>query len=184
MKNLHNESSHNTYYEELLHFGCKSVTNLITKVPSVSDALLDKIYLMFLSLRSLRIRASFSANLQVALENKQKVIKPEVLITIANLNKLRRGAADMELDYDLVIKTIQNLIESEQAFSESLSSIELQALSYTIMHLLLNEEFSVRDFANHFVKSVLLDTCLKLTPNPHLQLTIESLLLKALSSRL
>jgi hypothetical protein len=57
-------------------------------------------------------------------------------------------------------------------------------LSYTILHLLLNEEFSVRDFANHFVKSVLLDTCLKLTPNPHLQLTMESLLLKALSSRL
>jgi hypothetical protein len=90
----------------LLHFGCKSVTNLITKVPTVSDALLDKVYLMFLSLRSLRIRASFSANLHTALENKQKAIRPEVLGTIANLNKLRRGAADMELDYDLVIKTI------------------------------------------------------------------------------
>ena len=72
----------------------------------MSDALLDKIYLMFLSLRSLRIRASFSASLQVALESKQKVIKPEVLVTIANINKLKRGAADMELDYDLVIKTI------------------------------------------------------------------------------
>ncbi len=106
MKNLHQESSHNTYYEELLHFGCKSVTNLITKVPTVSEALLDKVYLMFLSLRSLRIRASFSANLHTALENKQKAIRPEVLATIANLNKLRRGAADMELDYDLVIKTI------------------------------------------------------------------------------
>ena len=90
----------------MLHFGCKSVTNLITKVPTVSDALLDKVYLMFLSLRSLRIRASFSANLHTALENKQKAIRPEVLGTIANLNKLRRGAADMELDYDLVIKTI------------------------------------------------------------------------------
>lgn len=63
MKNLHQESSHNTYYEELLHFGCKSVTNLISKVPSVSESLLDKIYLMFLSLKSLRIRASFSAGL-------------------------------------------------------------------------------------------------------------------------
>ena len=52
------------------------------------------------------------------------------------------------------------------------------------MHLLLNEEFSVRDFANHFVKSVLLEKCLKQNPNLQLQQTIESILLKALSSRI
>ena len=44
MKNLHAEASHNHYYEELLHFGCKSVTNLIVKVPSLDGKLLDKIF--------------------------------------------------------------------------------------------------------------------------------------------
>jgi hypothetical protein len=66
---------------------------------------------MFLSLKSIRIRASFSAGLQASLEKKQTLVKPEVLQTITSLNKLKRGAADMELDYDLVIKTIQGLIE-------------------------------------------------------------------------
>jgi hypothetical protein len=91
----------------------------------------------------------------------------------------------MELDYDLVIKTIQGLIESPDFFSkEGLSNLELQAISYNIIYLLLNEEFSVRDFANHFIKSVLLDKCFKERPNPSLLLTIEQTILKALQSRI
>jgi hypothetical protein len=100
-------------------------------------------------------------------------IKPEVLETVTNLNKLRRGAADMELDYDLVIKTIKSIIESEDEFSDKLKPLELQIISYNILHLLLNDEFSVRDFANHFVKQVLLDKCLKQRPNPQLLQTLE-----------
>jgi hypothetical protein len=64
MKNLHHESFYNSYFEELLHFGCKSVANLINKVPLVSDAMIDKIYQMFLTLKSLRIRTAFSQGLQ------------------------------------------------------------------------------------------------------------------------
>ena len=166
MKNLNHQSNHNTYYEELLHFGSKSVTNLIVKVPAINEQLIDRIYQMFLSLKSIRIRASFSAGLQTSLEKKQTLVKPEVLQTITSLNKLKRGAADMELDYDLVIKTIQGLIEQQDQFSQSLTNLELQAVSYNIIYLLLNEEFSVRDFANHFIKSVLLDKCFKERPNP------------------
>jgi hypothetical protein len=60
MKNLHIESIHNHYYEELLHFGCKSVINLAAKVLHIDDKLLDKIFQLFLSLRSLRIRTSLA----------------------------------------------------------------------------------------------------------------------------
>ncbi len=57
------------------------------------------------------------------------------------------------MDYDLIIKTIQHLIESKNA---NLNLFEVQAVSYCIMFLLNNEEFSVRDFAAHYVKEVLL----------------------------
>ena len=105
MKNIHNESSFNSYYEELLHFGCKSVTNLITKLPSIEEKLIDRIFQLFLSLRSLRIRQSLSIGLQSSLVLVSK-FNPEALEIVCNLNKLKRGAADMELDYDLAIKTI------------------------------------------------------------------------------
>jgi len=135
MKNLHNESIHNSYYEELLHFGCKSVTNLITKLPAVEDKLVDKIFQLFLSLKSLRIRNSLSIGLQSSLTTRGK-INPDVLDIVCNLNKLRRGAADLELDYDSVIKTIQQLIEAQDVLEGILSNIELQAISYSVMFLL------------------------------------------------
>ena len=44
MKNLHSESLHNAYYEELLHFGCKSLASLLPKVPDLEEKLLDRIF--------------------------------------------------------------------------------------------------------------------------------------------
>ena len=44
MKNLHIQSNSNAYYEELLHFGCKSVSHLITKLPSLEEKLIDKVF--------------------------------------------------------------------------------------------------------------------------------------------
>lgn len=151
MKNLHQESVHNSYYEELLHFGCKSLAKLIPKVQSLDDKLIDRIFQLFLSLKSIRIRQSLSLGLQGSLGN---YLKAEALDIICNLNKLKRGAADLELDYDSVIKTIQSLIENDTI--NSLKSLELQAITYSVAHLLENEEFSVRDFANHFIKQMLI----------------------------
>jgi hypothetical protein len=108
MKNLHSDSGFNSYYEELLHFGVKSLANLMTKVPHVEDSLLDKIFQMFLTLKSLRIRQSLAQGLTLTLT---KRLAPEALNTIVSLTKLKRGAADLELDYDLCIKTMQVLIE-------------------------------------------------------------------------
>jgi hypothetical protein len=60
MKNLHSDSGFNFYFEELLHFGVKSLVNLMTKLSRVEDNLLDKIFQMFLTLKSLRIRQSLT----------------------------------------------------------------------------------------------------------------------------
>jgi hypothetical protein len=87
------------YHEELLHFGCKSITNLLLKFPGVppQPALLDKLFQLFLTLKSLRIRTFLSQGLLLALSGK---MNQDVLETVANLTKLKRGAADLELDYD------------------------------------------------------------------------------------
>jgi len=63
MRNIHQESSAHSYYEELLHFGCKSVANLIPKLPKIDESLVDKIFQLFLSLKSLRIRTALSQGL-------------------------------------------------------------------------------------------------------------------------
>lgn len=61
-----------------------------------------------------------------------------------------------------------------------LEPIELQAISYCMLHLLSNEEFSVRDFASHYVKTVLLEHKL-LIENPQLMMLVEQTLLKNLT---
>ena len=118
MKNLHSDSGFNSYYEELLHFGVKSLANLMTKVPHFEDALLDKIFQMFLTLKSLRIRQSLAQGLTHTLS---KRLEPEALSTIVSLTKLKRGAADLELDYDHCIYIMQGLIEDpkERSILES-----------------------------------------------------------------
>jgi hypothetical protein len=60
MKNLHSDSGFNFYFEELLHFGVKSLVSLLKKVPKVDENLIDKIFQMFLTLKSLRIRQSLT----------------------------------------------------------------------------------------------------------------------------
>jgi hypothetical protein len=51
-----------------------------------------------------RIRNTLSEGLAECMS--EKGIKQEVLDIVVSLNKLKRGAADLELDYDTVIKTI------------------------------------------------------------------------------
>ena len=91
---------------------------------------------------------------------------------IVSLTKLRRGAADLELDYDLCIKTMQNLIEQP----EERATLEAQAIGYIIVSLITNEEFSVRDYAGHYVKQVMLKTT-----NTHLLTLLEQSIVRGLN---
>lgn len=112
MKNLHQSDYATSYYEELLQFGVSSLASIIDKLPNealTQTALIDKLFQLFLLLRSLRIRNTLAQNLQSCKLN--TVVKPDVLQIINDLNRLKRGAADLELDYDCVIKTIERTIE-------------------------------------------------------------------------
>ena len=64
---------------------------------------------------------------------------------VSNLNKIKRGIADMELDYDLAIKTLDQVLNSN--LFETLSSLELSVITYAILHLVYNSELSVREYA-------------------------------------
>lgn len=106
---------------------------------------------MFMSLKSLKIRNTLSSGLIECLDGKIEgdTVKKEVREVVGELNKLKRGLADMELDYDRIIKTIQQLLEvSLDKFTQN----ELHVMTYPILFLLQSEEFSVRDYASHFLK--------------------------------
>jgi hypothetical protein len=99
-----------------------SLPLILEKAPTVNSALVDKLFQLFLQLRSLRIRRTLALGLATC---SRFCVKPEVLDIVRDLNKLKRGAADLELDYDTVIKTIERIIEQQKEFQEALSSVEL-----------------------------------------------------------
>lgn len=137
---------------------------------------MDKILQLFLNLKNIRIRNTLAVGLKDSL--KGNILKSDVLEVIVNLNKLKRGAADLELDYDLIIKTIESLMSNDLS---TWNRLELQGVSYSILYLISSEEFSVRDYAAHFVKNVLLDN--KLRENNYTQMIqlIEQMIKENLS---
>lgn len=73
-----------------------------------------------------------------------------------------------------MIKTIQGLLDNESLLQ---TPLELQAVAYQVLYLLGSEEFSVRDFACHFVKTRLLSD----SANLHIVSVIEQTLLRSLA---
>lgn len=69
------------------------------------------------------------------------------------MNKLKRGMADMEHDYDTIILTIKRLLDSKL---EGFNPLEISIISYNIVYFIQNEEFSLRDYALHFLKTILI----------------------------
>lgn len=79
-------------------------------------------------------------------------IKTDTIEAICNLNKIKKGLADVELDYDLIIKTIETI--NNEVTLNKMSNIELRSISYSIIFLLSSEEFSVRDYSCNFLKNL------------------------------
>ncbi len=57
----------------------------------------------------------------------------------------------MELDYDLIIETIDNVLKSE---INNLTIIEISAITYNIVFLISSNEMAVRDYAVYALKKV------------------------------
>jgi len=151
--------------EELLNFGCQSITNLLNKVVeggsknadfSISVNLLDKIFQMFIEMRSKKVRQKFSEGLlaslstaeaQTVLSRENSTVRKEVLEIVVDLNAVKTGLADIDLDFDKVLGAIQKVTKDTNL--KEMSSLEINLLTYSILFLLTNQEFSVRDYAEH-----------------------------------
>jgi hypothetical protein len=108
-------------------------------------------------LRNLRVRRTFSEGLIQAIPKAKSIageetISLDVLELIGNLNKLKKGVADLELDYDSAIGAIQKLVGLSP---ESLNFLELQSITYNVLYLLKNNEFSMRDYSVHAFTNIL-----------------------------
>ena len=60
-------------------------------------------------------------------------IKKEIFEIIANFNKIKRGLADVELDYDLIIKTIEKIDANQLS---QMSHFGIRSVSYSILFLI------------------------------------------------
>lgn len=81
-----------TQFEELLLFGSKSISNLLTKIEQPTDALIDKIFQLFLLISNIRVREQLCKGLSAALKKlKESPISEGVLDGLVRLTKLKRG---------------------------------------------------------------------------------------------
>ena len=153
IRNIHNPYMH---HDELLLFGAKSIIQLIPKVAkgTLSEDLLDKVFQLFLIMHMKKARTQLSIGLFEVLGEGSKhesIVAPRMLIMTKELNKLKRGVADMELDTDNAILAIKEFIQLDQAQLEksAFKISDVLALSYNIIYLLSNEEYSIREYAEH-----------------------------------
>lgn len=100
--------------EELLTFGCQSITGLLAKVldntdVSVNQALIEKIFAMMMEIQSKKVREEFSIRLRDALNNSKvrHLVSENALNITVELNSLKRGLADLEFNYDRVLPAIK-----------------------------------------------------------------------------
>lgn len=101
-------------------------------------------------MKNLKVRETLCFAL---LDNASKIdcVREEVMQSILNLNKIKRGLADVEIDYDLAIKTIEQI---ERTGLYKLSAFELKTFTYSILFHLQSPEFSLRDYCSHFMKQI------------------------------
>ena len=109
---------------------------------------MDSVFLMLLYMESRKARQSLTDRLVSAISD-QKLFRKEWLECIRDMCALKKGMADVPLDYDKVLLAIKKITEIDIMDQEKISKSELNALTYVIVHLLKSDEFSVRDFAQH-----------------------------------
>lgn len=151
IKNMHKANKNNS---ELLLFGVNCIANLIPRVKPerLSLKLIDKIFQLFMHVENPKVRSQLAQGLQRALTG-SSLLGEECLAQICQLNKVKRGLADLELDCDKAIAAIQFI--SEQKILEKCACHELNLITYSIIFLCQHEEYSVREYASHFIDHIL-----------------------------
>lgn len=99
---------------------------------------------MFLDMQSRKARQLLANGLYTTL--KSHAVSEQVLMIVVNLNTVKRGTADIDFDLDKLLNAIKQITKIDQT---QLLPLDLNLLVYGILYLLANEEFSVREYAEH-----------------------------------
>lgn len=95
-----------------------------------------------------------SAGLSSSLASIQpSIIGKPALDVVVELNRLKRGLADLEQDCDSAIRAIQTFVDD--ATVNQYSVLEMSAVAYSITFLCQHEEYSMREYALHGLNRVL-----------------------------
>jgi len=146
IRSIHGVHANN---DEIILFGSKSIIQLMNKVNNLNPKLVDKVLQMFMVMKGKRSREEMSNGLAGVLGEGGKhsgLLLNQTLHIIKNLNKLKRGVADKELDSDNIILTIKQFIQPQ---TTEFTSIDLSAIAYCILNLVADDEYSVREYAEH-----------------------------------
>ena len=98
-------------------------------------------------MESRRARETFTEGLHSVLKD-FSLLRAEVLSAIQNMNTVKKGMADLTLDYDKVLAALQSV---NTIASDGLTAPESSALIFNALNLLRSEEYAVRDYALHSV---------------------------------
>ena len=144
--------------EDLLVFGCAAINGLLQNLLAndssralIPEALLNRILLMMLSMESRKARETFTAGLHSVLGS-SGILKSEVLGTIQNLNTVKRGTADVNLDYDKVLAALGTVGELA---ARGLNAAEACALLFNVLNLIKCDEYAVRDYSLHSIEKLI-----------------------------
>lgn len=100
-----------------------------------------------LQMESRKARETFTEGLHSVLKD-FSLLRAEVLSAIHNMNTVKKGMADLTLDYDKVLAALQS---ANTIASDGLTAPESSALIFNALNLLRSEEYAVRDYALHSV---------------------------------
>ena len=122
-------------------FGCQTITVLFEKLQtsddgtsgtSLSDEILNRVFIMLLHMESKKVRQQLTQGLKRALQS-SNLISNETLSWIADINYIKKGLADTTLDFDKVLTAIKNVTEIDQMEKNTaIQPLEIKALTYNI----------------------------------------------------
>ena len=108
--------------EDLLNYGCYAMNALLgylfndkqlsTEITTRRNQSIKKILQMLLHMKSFKVREVLTAGLCRTLKD-QSILSNQTLGLIQDMNTVKRGLADMELDYDKTLSAIKTVGEMD-----------------------------------------------------------------------
>lgn len=101
---------------------------------------------MFLDMQSRKARQLLANGLYTTMKAGGHAVSEPILMIVVNLNTVKKGTADIDFDLDKLLNAIKQITKFE---TSHMLPLDLNLLVYGVLYLLANEEFSVREYAEH-----------------------------------